>query len=421
MIRKRLIPLIILTAVLIMSMAVFAGCNNGRREPAREEKTLMVGDSLFDLWKPTCAKDLKGIKNLKNVAVGGTTSVFWQKQKKLIERENPTTILMCLGTNDIADMARDGEAVVKGGDGRNECLQSVLEMFKEIVPDVRIYCLTVNICGENVRWNKKDEIIICNQFLREYCEDKDWVEVIETEHAFYDQLEDFSLKPAARYFTPDYLHFSAEGYKVLTKIIRGALGLDGQQHSVPQPAEHKMEKVAFIGDSLFDFWDNIYRDFPDVKGLYDIAIGGTTAEYWTSKWQRTVRLNPKTVVICIGTNDVALGKNGAQAAAGIQAMVELYLDKLPETKFYLCTVYVSGESVRWEKREDILECNRLNREYFASSDRVEIIETQYAWYDDDDYTRKPPKKYFWDDYLHFNDLGYEIYARVIRGALGLDK
>ena len=61
MIRKRLIPLIILTAVLIMSMAVFAGCNNGRREPAREEKTLMVGDSLFDLWKPTCAKDLKGI------------------------------------------------------------------------------------------------------------------------------------------------------------------------------------------------------------------------------------------------------------------------------------------------------------------------------------------------------------------------
>lgn len=421
---KRLKKLLMIAALACLLAVPLAGCANGNEgggdKPAREEKTLMVGDSLFDLWKGTCATDLKGLPNLKNIAVGGTSSVYWQRQQKIIQRENPTTIIMCLGTNDIADLHRYGECATMGGDEYEQSLTGTLEMFREIIPDVHIYYLTVNICGENIRWGLKDEIRICNQFMRKYCAERDWVDIIETENAFYTH-DDYSLKPSQEYFVADYLHFSEAGYKVLTKIVREGVGLD-KPTSTPETPDYKMSNVLFMGDSLFDFWDNIYRDFPEIDMMYDIAIGGTTAEYWLTKWERAVKLNPEKVVIIVGTNDIALGKNGTQAATGdtgIQKMLEFYHEKLPDAKFYLCTINICGEATRWDKREDIRECNRLMREYCGGKDWVTIVETENAFYDGDDYTKKPNKKYFTSDYLHFNDAGYEILGGIIRRALGL--
>lgn len=228
--KRKFLSLICAVVGVIMAFSLFAGCDNGDETendpPAREAKTLMIGDSLFDLWKGACNIDLDGVDNLVNRAIGGTTSVYWQRQQKLIQSENPTTVLMCLGTNDIADIGRTGEQAAKGGDEYEGCLQGVLEMIKETIPDVHIYCLTVNICGENIRWNKRDEIISCNNYMREYCADKDWVDIVETERAFYDQHEDYTLKPEKKYFAVDYLHFSPAGYDVLTGIVREALGLD---------------------------------------------------------------------------------------------------------------------------------------------------------------------------------------------------
>lgn len=85
----------------------------------------MVGDSLFDLWKGTCEKDLAGAKNLTNIAVGGTNGIYWSKSEKLLIREDPTKIIISLGTNDIADLRRTGKEAAECDTG----LQNVLQTF----------------------------------------------------------------------------------------------------------------------------------------------------------------------------------------------------------------------------------------------------------------------------------------------------
>lgn len=137
----------------------------------------------------------------------------------------PTTIIMGCGTNDIIDLHRTGEGAAIGGDDYDYCMVSLMEMFHEVVPDAKIYWLTGSIYGETNRWNKREEILECNRLLREYCADKDWVELIECEYMFYDD-DDYTQKPNPDYFVSDYLHLSAKGYKVMTKVIREALGLD---------------------------------------------------------------------------------------------------------------------------------------------------------------------------------------------------
>lgn len=160
-----------------------------------------------------------------NIAVGATTTLYWSKSRKLIEREMPTTIIMCLGTNDIADIHRTGEGAAQGGDEYDACMQGVIEMFHEVVPDAKIYWLGAFQYGETNRWNKREEISTCNRLMREYCADKDWVDFIDCEYAFYDD-DDYTQKPNADYFVSDYLHLSRKGYKVMTTIIREAIGLE---------------------------------------------------------------------------------------------------------------------------------------------------------------------------------------------------
>lgn len=189
-------------------------------EEKQEEKVLLVGDSLFDYWKEGCQSALAGAPKLTNIGVGGTTSGYWILQTGKLKNENPTKIVVCVGTNNIGQ-GQKGITAAKGIEG----LQPMLNKFHEACPNAYIYFLTIPVCGEETRWNAREETKACNALMRSFCEKMDWVEIVETEYAFYDD-EDYTKKPNPGYFTSDYLHFSPKGYEVLTKHIRNALGLD---------------------------------------------------------------------------------------------------------------------------------------------------------------------------------------------------
>ena len=217
---KKIPAALLLICVLFTSLLI--GCGAGEKVPDRDPKTLLIGDSLFSFWGEDLASDLEGVPNLVNIAVGGTTTVDWMEKQEQIRAENPTTVLMCLGTNDIADLERSGKETAQGGDEYDACLQSVLKMVHETVPDAHIYCLTINICGEDTRWELRDEIKACNKYMRKFCRFKKWVEMIDTEYAFYDD-NNYEEKPNRVYFGEDYLHFTREGYERFAQILRDAL------------------------------------------------------------------------------------------------------------------------------------------------------------------------------------------------------
>lgn len=206
-----------------------AACSQGTNEPVDSERDgilFMIGDSLFDFWKETCAEDL-GTDDVFNMAIGGTTSEFWIENFSIIDRQaerlsrlyDVKGFMISLGTNDIC-YSNDGLQTAEGENG----LQDFLQLLHKFYSDAHIYLLTINICGETTRWDLREEVRECNSIMREYCKQFDWMEMVETETAFYNDTN-YDEKPAAEYFTQDYLHFSEQGYKVLAGILRKALGL----------------------------------------------------------------------------------------------------------------------------------------------------------------------------------------------------
>mgnify|MGYP001777810008 FL=1 len=123
-------------------------------------------------------------------------------------------IAISLGTNDVY-FQKDGKSVAEGENG----LQDLLEFLHSSYPDAHIYLLTINICGETTRWDLREEVRECNNIMREYCAQLDWAET-----AFYNDAN-FEEKPAAEYFTSDYLHFSEQGYELLAEIMCEAIEL----------------------------------------------------------------------------------------------------------------------------------------------------------------------------------------------------
>ncbi len=222
---KKKIPFIVCAALAMCVSFGLAACggNGEEKEPdpaPKIERTLLMGDSLFDLWKPDYKTDLAGLPNLDNIAVGGTHSAYWKSGYRLIQKAQPTTLIISIGTNNIADLHQTGREAAEGENG----IQAMLEKLHEVVPDCHMYLLTINICGENIRWNAREEIKTCNRLMRAYCAEKAWAETIETEYMFYDD-ENHEEKPPAKYFVSDYLHYSRAGYVRLTEVMRRALGL----------------------------------------------------------------------------------------------------------------------------------------------------------------------------------------------------
>ncbi len=219
---KKKVSLLLCAAFILCAAFGIAACGEGENpEPApKVERTLLIGDSLFDLWKSDYKEDLKGLPNLDNIAVGGTHSAYWKSGSKLIQRAQPTTLIISIGTNNIADLHQTGQEAAEGENG----IQAMLETLHGVASDCHMYLLTINLCGENIRWNAREEIKTCNSLMRGYCSDKDWAEMIETEYLFYDD-DNHEEKPNAEYFVSDYLHFSRKGYVRLTEVVREALGL----------------------------------------------------------------------------------------------------------------------------------------------------------------------------------------------------
>ena len=229
---KRVLKSLCCVLVALFCAGGAMACSSEESDPealGRGEKIFMIGDSLFDFWKDTCLEDL-GTNDVFNMAISGTTSEYWIENIGIVDKQverisksyDVTGMVISLGTNDIY-FQQDGQQAAEGENG----LQDLLELLHEKYPDMHIWLLTVNLCGETVRWGLRDEVRECNTLMRAYCEPLDWAEMVETETAFYDDTN-YEEKPSAVYFQPDYLHFSESGYKVLAGILREALGLQDE-------------------------------------------------------------------------------------------------------------------------------------------------------------------------------------------------
>ncbi len=179
-------------------------------------------------------------------------------------------------------------------------------------------------------------------------------------------------------------------------------------------------KLIFMGDSITQGWTDIARDVWDQAfGGYQplrLGIGGdkTQQVLWRIRAGELDGLDPKALVLLIGTNNLGWGNSVPDTVAGVEAVVKSIQERLPTTPILLLGILPAGE--RWDdpRRQPIQAVNAaLGQKFSDPKALVQFLNLEAAFLQEDGSLSKAE----FADFLHPTYLGYEIFARHLTGPL----
>jgi lysophospholipase L1-like esterase len=194
---------------------------------------------------------------------------------------------------------------------------------------------------------------------------------------------------------------------------------------LPPPAAAEA-RVVFMGDSIFDFWDDPrYGGFFPGKPYINRGISGQTTPQMLLRFRAdVVALRPRAVVILAGTNDIA-GNTGPttndEIARNLAAMSELagthgirvvLASLLPVSDYHYQPGTAGGRQTARRPPERIRALNAWIKDYAARHGHV-YLDFVSAMADD----RGMLKREMSDDDLHPNGKGYAVMAPLVEAAI----
>ena len=175
-------------------------------------------------------------------------------------------------------------------------------------------------------------------------------------------------------------------------------------------------QVVFIGDSITDGWRGGGKKVWDEHfGKYNplnLGIGGDRTEHvlWRLQHGELDGLEPKAVVVMIGTNNI--GSSSNDIIAGIKADLNAIHEKVPSAKILLLGVFPRGKSPADMARDRIKVVN-FAIEKLDGHDNIKFLDIGEKFLEPDG--TLPPE--IMPDALHPNEKGYGIWADAIQPAL----
>jgi lysophospholipase L1-like esterase len=169
--------------------------------------------------------------------------------------------------------------------------------------------------------------------------------------------------------------------------------------------------VVFYGSSTIRRWD-LERSFPG-KGYINRGFGGSTMPDAIRYLDRVVLpLEPKTIVVYEGDNDIGRGGTGPMVFQDFQTFVKKVHAKLPQTKIVYLAVKPS--LARWHLIYQVRTANLMIKEYCYEDPRLIYVDTEEPMLGPDG---TPRKELFVEDGLHMTDAGYALWKKPIEAAL----
>ncbi len=182
----------------------------------------------------------------------------------------------------------------------------------------------------------------------------------------------------------------------------------------------KKPKVVFIGDSITDGWYRMHPEFFDENNYVGRGISGQVTAQMLARFRADViDLNPETVVILAGTNDIAMNQGYVPLEhifGNIVSMAEIA--KANGIKVVLCSILpADGYSWSWEVSREraissILELNSKIKAY-ARKNKMKYADYFAAMADEDNAMIKE----YQNDAVHPNAAGYVVMEEVIQKIL----
>lgn len=183
--------------------------------------------------------------------------------------------------------------------------------------------------------------------------------------------------------------------------------------SFAKRAEQDRGAVVFLGDSITQGWgDDFGGSFPGLKAANRGISGDTTRGVLIRLQEDVLSLDPKAIVLLIGTNDLEERATPETIAGNLKLILAAIKKHNPETPVILCQVFPSAASMKRPSSE----IKRLNSLYAAAvkgDKQITFIET-WPLFANPAGDAKPVE---FPDLLHPNKAGYTKWASAIRPIL----
>ena len=168
--------------------------------------------------------------------------------------------------------------------------------------------------------------------------------------------------------------------------------------------------VVFFGDSITQGWGTDFRKAFEGMKLANRGIGGDTTRGMLLRLKEDVlALNPKAVVLLMGTNDIevevpvdAIGRNFQKIVAALKAHD-------PKMPVIVCRIFPSSATKKRPK-ETILAVNELFAAAVKGDPQFTVLDT-YALFANAEGDALPS---LFPDLLHLNPAGYAKWAAALR-------
>jgi len=189
-----------------------------------------------------------------------------------------------------------------------------------------------------------------------------------------------------------------------------------ENNSLKTPAPNE-NRVVFIGNSITEGWSGHHPEFFKNKPYINRGIGSQTTPQMLIRFkQDVVDLNPKVVVICAGTNDIA-GNTGPSTLKmivdNITAMAEIA--NANNIKVIISSVHPAYD-YPWrtglKPNEKIPALNKLLKAYTEKNDFI-YLDYFSAMVDDKNGLRSD----LGSDGVHPNKKGYQIMGPLAEAAI----
>ena len=179
-------------------------------------------------------------------------------------------------------------------------------------------------------------------------------------------------------------------------------------------------RVVFMGNSITEGWSNFDKDFFIIYPFVNRGISGQTTPQMLIRFRPdVVNLNPKSVVILAGINDIA-GNTGPisleNTAENIISMAEIA--KANNIKVYICSTLPAIDfpwSPGLEPGPKVIKLNTILKNYCIKNNITYV--DYFSSMADDKGGLKVPEYTTADDLVHPNLAGYKVMEKIILSAL----
>tara|TARA_B110000305_G_scaffold96398_1_gene108630 strand:- start:1725 stop:2999 length:1275 start_codon:yes stop_codon:yes gene_type:complete len=177
--------------------------------------------------------------------------------------------------------------------------------------------------------------------------------------------------------------------------------------------EEDQGAMVFLGDSITQGWgDNMGNSFSGLKVANRGISGDTTRGVLIRLDEDVLALNPKGVVILIGTNDLEENASPQIIAGNLKLIIKKLKAHNLDMPIILCKTFPSSASKK-RPADQIKKINQLYFEVVKGDAQVTVLDTWLLFADD----QGDAKKTEFPDRLHPNKLGYAKWATALRPLL----